>query len=410
MKIVHTVESYLPAHHGMAEVVRQLSEGLVQLGHDVVILTSFHPERQIISEINGVTIISFSISGNSVKGINGDSKSYIDFLLNENFDVLTNFAAHNWASDLCLPILSRIKANLFFVPTGFSELLNPLYKKYFEEMPGWLNQYKSNIFLSTTYQDYKFAIENNIENITIIPNGASSSEFEQRNCNFDLRRHLNIVDQDQIVLHIGSYTGIKGHDEAIDIFLETKTINTHLVFIGQNFSLPSGRFFRMHFNWFKEIWHLSAIRYFTFKVLIKYLKLIIFNKKQRIHGISLTRQELVCALKQSDIFLFPSLLECSPVVIFEAMASSLPILASPVGNIPEIIENSKSGRIILPKKIKNKLVFSDAKFAAVLLDQLLGDATLRKKMGASGHDYWKNNFTWKKIVLKYESLYLNQSA
>ena len=54
MKIVHTVESYLPAHHGMAEVVRQLSEGLVQLGHDVVILTSFHPERQIISEINGV--------------------------------------------------------------------------------------------------------------------------------------------------------------------------------------------------------------------------------------------------------------------------------------------------------------------------------------------------------------------
>ena len=74
MKIVHTVESYLPAHHGMAEVVRQLSEGLVQLGHDVVILTSFHPERQIISEINGVTIISFSISGNSVKGINGDSK------------------------------------------------------------------------------------------------------------------------------------------------------------------------------------------------------------------------------------------------------------------------------------------------------------------------------------------------
>jgi len=64
----------------------------------------------------------------------------------------------------------------------------------------------------------------------------------------------------------------------------------------------------------------------------------------------------------------------------------------------------------LPKKIKNQLVFSDAKFAAVLLDQLLGDATLRKKMGASGHDYWKNNFTWEKIVLKYESLYLNQSA
>jgi glycosyltransferase involved in cell wall biosynthesis len=408
LKIVHTVESYLPAHHGMAEVVRQLSEGLVQLGHNVVVLTSFHPEREIISEINGVSIISFSLSGSTVKGIKGDSESYIDYLLNDDFDVLTNFAAQNWATDLCLPILSKIKAKLFFVPTGFSGLLNPSYKKYFENMPRWMSQYNSNVFLSTTYQDYKFASKNNITNKVIIPNGASFREFEQNSSNFNLRNYLDIHSGDQIILHVGSYTGIKGHDEAIDIFLNSKTINTHLVFIGQNFSLPLARFFRMHFNWFKEIWHLDAIRFRMFKVLIQYFKLIFSKKKNRIRGISLTRQELICALKQSDIFLFPSLIECSPIVIFEAMASSLPIIASPVGNIPEIIENSNSGKILKTQKTYNQLIFPDVKYAAQIVDQLLVDANSRKKMGASGYNYWRNNFTWENIVLKYESLYLDK--
>lgn len=409
MKIVHTVESYLPAHHGMSEVVRQLSEGLVQMGHNVVVLTSFHPEREILTEIKGVNIISFNITGSAVKGIKGDTESYINYLLNEDYDSLTNFAAQNWATDLCLPIISKIKAKSFFVPTGFSGLFNPSYKKYFENMPGWMRRYTTNIFLSATYQDYKFAAENNIENKVIIPNGASFREFEQNNSNFSLRNYLNIPMEHEIILHIGSYTGIKGHDEAIEIFLNTKSKNTHLVFIGENFGLPKGRFYRMHLNWFKEIWHFDAIRFRTFKVLFKYLWLIFSKKKNRIRAISLTRKELICALKQSDIFFFPSLIECSPIVIFEAMASSLPILANPVGNIPEIIENSQCGKILTPQKKINQLIFPNVKYAAELLDQLINDIDTRKKMGASGYDYWKNNFTWENIILKYESLYLDKS-
>lgn len=392
MKIVHTIESYVPAHFGMPEVLRHLSEGLVQLGHEVVILTSFHPDREINSKINGVNIISFGLSGNAVEGINGDSKSYTDFLLHENFDVLTNFGSHNWASDLCFPILSRIKANLFFVSNGFPELTNPLYKKYFEDIPRWLRQYKLNIFLSTNCQDYKFAIENNIENRIIIPNGVSTSEVEQVNSSFDLRRCLNIHYQDRIILHMGSYNGIKGHGEPIDIFLDTKSLNTHLVYLGQNFSFSSRKFYRMRFNLLKEIFHYNVIKYFTYKVLVKYLKLIFLNKKYRIHGISLTQQELICALKQSDIFLFPKLLECSTDILYETKESTLKILACQQGNIPVIIHTPNAGQ-----------------YAAELIDLLLDDAILIKKFCDSEDDYWKNNFTWEKFVLKYQSLYLNQT-
>jgi glycosyltransferase involved in cell wall biosynthesis len=408
MKILHTVESYLPSRHGMSEVVRQLSEGLVKLGHEVIVLTSFNSERELIAELNGVKIISFNISGNSLIGISGDKEGFVNYILNEKYDVLTNFAAQQWATDLCLPILDKIKVKLFFVPTGFSALNNPLYRQYFEKMPYWMSRYDSNIFLSKNYQDYKFALEKKVLNIRVIPNGASFSEFHDQKFNFNIKRYLNISENSKIIMHIGSYTGIKGHNEAIEIFIKSKSKNTHLVFVGQNFKDSSGRFFRMHINWFKEIWSFEAIKFRTFKILFKYLQLFLSNKKSRIHGIGLTRKELICALKQSDIFLFPSLIECSPVVIFEAMASSIPIIASPVGNISEIIEKSHSGKIIRPKKTFNDLTYPDINHAAGLIDQLILDQNLRLKMGKSGYSYWKNNFTWEKIVLKYESLYLGK--
>lgn len=63
MKIFHCVESYFPAIGGMQEVVKQLSERLVALGHDVTVLTRFHSDRKFDS-LNGVKIRTFNIIGN----------------------------------------------------------------------------------------------------------------------------------------------------------------------------------------------------------------------------------------------------------------------------------------------------------------------------------------------------------
>ena len=55
MKILHTVEFYHPSIGGMQEVVKQLSERLVLLGHDVTVATTKMSERKE-SCINGVKI------------------------------------------------------------------------------------------------------------------------------------------------------------------------------------------------------------------------------------------------------------------------------------------------------------------------------------------------------------------
>ena len=119
MKILHTVEFYSPSIGGMQEVVRQLSERLARLGHDVTVATTRLPERTE-KTINGVKIEEFSISGNAVRGMSGEVERYQTFLVDSDFDVITNFAAQQWATDAMLSILDRIEAKRVLVPTGFS--------------------------------------------------------------------------------------------------------------------------------------------------------------------------------------------------------------------------------------------------------------------------------------------------
>jgi glycogen synthase len=122
MKILHTVESYYPDVNGMSEVVRRLSEGLVALGHDVTVVTGKNIQRKGKKNINGVKIVEFNVSGKSALIIYGNAKKYQNYLTNSTFDIITNFAGQQWATDLMLPILKNIKAKKVFVPTGFSGL------------------------------------------------------------------------------------------------------------------------------------------------------------------------------------------------------------------------------------------------------------------------------------------------
>ena len=92
MKILHTVELYYPSKGGMQEVVKQISERLVQAGHNVTVATSKLSDRNS-KTVGGVNIEEFELSGNLVRGITGDIKKYQEYLLSPDFGIITNFAA-----------------------------------------------------------------------------------------------------------------------------------------------------------------------------------------------------------------------------------------------------------------------------------------------------------------------------
>ncbi len=94
------------------------------------------------------------------------------------------------------------------------------------------------------------------------------------------------------------------------------------------------------------------------------------NKKYIITD--LTREETVAAYKSANLFLFPSNIECSPIVLFECMASHLPFLTTDVGNSKEIIEWSNGGEILPTNIGKDGYSRADIEPSAKKLDETLG--------------------------------------
>ena len=348
----------------MAEVVKQISENLVLMGHEVTVATSADPARESL-KINGVNIEEFN-----------SMCDYQDFLLRSDYDIITNFAARQWATDYMIPITDIVRGKKVFVPTGFSGLNIPAWKQYYEEMPRWMRKYDACVFPSNTYQDIQFARDHGIKNLHVIPNGASKKEFEAIYPG-NIRQELGIPEDHFLILLVGSHTGQKGHKEAIEIFKKAQLPKATLVIVGDAADL--------------KCYYLCKIKEWTTRNLMV---------------LDLPRDKTVALYHAADLFLFPSNIECSPIVLFEAMASRTPFLVTDVGNAREII---RCGGGLLISTTKDEIGFShaDIEESTEILKHVYYNLDSWYSMGSYGHRAWKSRFTWEHIAKQYEHLYLS---
>ncbi|MCM8568759.1 glycosyltransferase family 4 protein [Gramella jeungdoensis] len=89
-------------------------------------------------------------------------------------------------------------------------------------------------------------------------------------------------------------------------------------------------------------------------------------------------------LLKSHVFVLPTLNDCFPLVILEALQFSLPVVSTIEGGISEMVENEKNGFLVQ----KN-----DAFEIADKLEILIKDRELREKMGAYGNLKYTEEFT-----------------
>jgi glycosyltransferase involved in cell wall biosynthesis len=370
----------------MQEVVKQISQKLVRIGHDVTVATTYLPERKE-TNVNGVKIVEFDVHGGLVRGIVGEVERYQHFLTSSDFDIITHFAAQQWATDAALPILNKIKSKKVFVPTGFSYFYKPEFRRYYQRMKTWMNNFDMNIFLSNDYRDINFAHRCKVKKIMVIPNGADDDEFLPQT-RIDIRKRLEVPHNHLLILHVGTHTGKKGHAEALEIFSKANIPNSTFLMVANSFP---GR---------------CQLKCRAKEILYNRNPIRLLDRKRVIVTI-LPREETIAAYKEADVFLFPSNIECSPLVLFECMASKTPFLTTDVGNTKEIISWSKSG-VLLPT-IKDNLGFSKAEInkSAQILEKILANHQLRATMAKSGYKAWLENFTWTKIAKRYEELYLS---
>jgi len=101
-------------------------------------------------------------------------------------------------------------------------------------------------------------------------------------------------------------------------------------------------------------------------------------------------------LKAFNIFVLPSEKEGLPYVILEAGCASLPVVATTVGGIPEVVEDMRSGVLVQPKNDKE---LSHA------LSFMIEHPAMRKQYGTILRETVIQNFSIEKMLDKTENLY-----
>jgi glycosyltransferase involved in cell wall biosynthesis len=101
---------------------------------------------------------------------------------------------------------------------------------------------------------------------------------------------------------------------------------------------------------------------------------------------------------EMKLFVLPAYAEGVPSTIFEAMACGTPVLASPVGGIPDVIRDSDTGFLLAsndPDQIADKIT------------QLLDNPQLMKKVSSSAYRYVNEHFSEKRVLESWRKIFEN---
>lgn len=425
MKILFCCEFYAPSVGGVQEVMRQVAERLVEKGHQVTVATSKLPNRGFKS-LNGVGIKEFSVSGNLMRGIFGDKEQYRQFVIKGDFDIVMIKAAQQWTFDALWPVLDKINIPKVFIPCGLSGLMEPAYQDYFSKIPEVLRKFNHLIFYASDYRDINFTKQHGIKNFSIIPNGASEKEFNIK-IDSTFRSRNGIADDAFVFLTVGSLTGSKGHLElayAFDNLILKADTNAVLILNGNdssrfdvsNFSLPRkfasslrtyGIYYTMQHT-LKSLLRRAEVNVGKSVGILDITNAI--NKKEKHKKVLVTnfpRQELIQAYMASDLFVFASNIEYSPLVLFESAAAGIPFLTVDVGNSVEIANWTQSGEICPSERDERGYTRVSPDILAGKMAEMMSNVPMLREMGIRGKRNWSERFTWHKIAIQYEQIFEN---
>ena len=102
-------------------------------------------------------------------------------------------------------------------------------------------------------------------------------------------------------------------------------------------------------------------------------------------------------LANTDVFVLTSFSEGRPNVVLEAMAAGVPVIASNIDGVNELIQDDETGLLFDP---------GDVECLAIQMERLINDHEMRARLGEAGRNYIiQNGLTWEKTAQNYIGVY-----
>jgi glycosyltransferase involved in cell wall biosynthesis len=113
------------------------------------------------------------------------------------------------------------------------------------------------------------------------------------------------------------------------------------------------------------------------------------------------QDEIQSIYRSADVFCLPSLAEGLPVVFMEAMALEVPVIASRITGIPELVEDGRTGLLVTPARL-DQLVEA--------LARLLADGSLREQLTTEGRKKVLSEFDVNSSAAKLREIFASRLA
>jgi len=278
---------------------------------------------------------------------------HIIFLLFKKYDLV--HAHYGFHSALVAAIVKRRPLLITF--HGSDALIEPLRNRLYSRLQRFV----------VSRSDHIIAVSSEVRNvlisqlhaepakISIISCGVDTSVFSPID-KIDVRRKLKIDEGEKVVLFIGQLRYGKG----VDIISECARRMPDVTFL-----------------------------------LIGTGPLRINTKNCRSVGIYPNIQ-IPTWINAADIFILPSRSEGTPVVLLEALSCGIPVVASKVGGIPDVVREGETGYLVEPE---------DVDMFEKRLRELLENPEKRRKMGQQGRKDMIENYDSRKIANRIKMIY-----
>ncbi len=203
--------------------------------------------------------------------------------------------------------------------------------------------------------------------IKVIPNFLECDEHKKRVLP-ELRARLCPPDRyDKLVIHLSNFRPVKRAETVVEVFQRIRTkARAKLIFVGEGPDLNKAMRMARDRGFACDVEALGE------------------------------QDQVVPLLSVSDLFLLPSLQESFGLAALEAMACGVPVVASRVGGLPEVVEEGVSGFLREPGDVAG---MGDAAIA------LLTDDEVHRKFARAGLERVRRHFCSKLVVPQYEAYY-----
>lgn len=364
------------SYGGASVAAHNLAAEMAKRGHEIEVFTSSIDARDKIEKYDAMTIHRYGtnlrISTSNISlGIFKKPMDYDVDIAHVHFDIPPGpFAGLLYAKIKKVPLVVTYHGDWaedfgsFLRRVGITLINRHLVDKI-------LSHSAVIISPSRQYIDKSKFLQNHKERTVAIPNAIHLSDFELQYSKEECRKELGLPLDKKIILYFGFLTPYKGPDILIESMKRIigEISDTILIFAGKGAMADELKVLAARLGVEKNVLFVGFVE----------------NNLKSLY------------YKAADIFCLPSTksTESFGISNLEAMASGVPIVASNIGGIPDVVDDGING-LLVPPKNPEKLAYA--------IIYLLNNEETRVHMGKKGREKVQN-YSWRMVAEETEKIY-----